>query len=168
MSQNNDDYIKPRSTRNRLHLPKTDTSSQVEPELKLTDDEALDAVIRLQEMDWSRGHTRDELRRVYPELPLAIYLRLPDSKRFASAGEVLHEAGLAASRAEGDFMGNRPDYPEAESVADGGPPGWGPEDAVPEGHLSIDGGSAEDEDERVAGTEPNRESNMLAEAESTE
>ena len=144
MTKNRDDYIKTRSTRNRLHLPPaTESSYQIEPALKLTEDEALEAAIALHELDWNQGHTRDELRRVYPDLPLSIYLRLPDSKRFASAGEALHEAGLAASRAEGDFMGARPVYPEEESVADGGPPGWGSDDAVLYGNLSIDGGSGQ-------------------------
>jgi hypothetical protein len=144
MPQNHDEYIKRLSIRARLHLPANEVSDQIEPQLKLTDDEALDTAIYLHELDWSRGHTRDMLRQTYPELPLAIYLRLPDSKRFTSAGEVLHEAGLAASRAEGDFMGARPDYPAEQSIADGGPPGWGTDDAVLEGELFIDGGSAED------------------------
>ncbi|MGO8946555.1 MAG: hypothetical protein ACLQUY_02595 [Ktedonobacterales bacterium] len=151
MSHNNDNYIKPRSTRARLHLPATEEANQIEPVLRLTDDEALDAAIYLHDLDWSVGRTRDELRQVYLNLPLAIYLRLPDSKRFTSAGEVLHEVGLAASRAEGDFMGARPDYPAEESVDDGGPPGWGTDESELEGTLSIDGGSSED---RITGPEP--------------
>jgi len=141
-----DDYIKRLATRVRLHLPGTETPSQIETTLKLTDDEALEAIIHLCELDWSKGYTRDDLRAANPELPLAIYLRLPDSKRFTSTGEVLHEAGLASSRAEGDFMGAKPDYPAEQSVADGGPPGWGTDDALLEGELAIDGGSAEDRD----------------------
>lgn len=144
MAHDHDEYIKRLSIRTRLRLPSTEAASQIEPQLKLTDDEALEAAIHLYDLDWSQGHTRDRLRQIYPELPLAIYLRLPDSKRFTSAGEVLHEAGLAASRAEGDFMGARPDYPEEQSIADGGPPGWGTDDAVLDGELSIDGGSTED------------------------
>jgi len=144
MPHDHDDYIKRLSIRARLRLPSSDAPDQVEPQLRLTDDEALEAAVYLYDLDWHEGHTRDWLRQVYPELPLAIYLRLPDSKRFTSAGEVLHQAGLAASRAEGDFMGARPDYPAEQSVADGGPPGWGTDDAVLDGQLSIDGGSAED------------------------
>jgi hypothetical protein len=141
MPHDHDEYIKRLSIRARLRLPSAETAGQIEPQLKLTDDEALEAAVQLYDLDWNQGHTRDRLRQVYPDLPLAIYLRLPDSKRFTSAGEVLHEAGLSASRAEGDFMGARPDYPDEQSIADGGPPGWGTDDAVLDGQLSIDGGS---------------------------
>lgn len=144
MPHDHDEYIKRLSIRARLRLPSTEDVGQIEPQLRLTDDEALDAAVQLYDLDWNQGHTRDRLRQVFPELPLAIYLRLPDSKRFTSAGEVLREAGLAASRAEGDFMGARPDYPAEQSIADGGPPGWGTDDAVLDGELVIDGGSAED------------------------
>jgi hypothetical protein len=144
MPHDHDEYIKRLSIRARLRLPSSEEASQIEPQLRLTDEEALEAAVYLYDLDWSEGHTRDQLRQVYPELPLAIYLRLPDSKRFTSAGEVLHEAGLAASRAEGDFMGARPDYPAEQSIADGGPPGWGTDAAVLDGQLTIDGGSAED------------------------
>jgi hypothetical protein len=112
--------------------------------LKLTEDEALEAAIHLHELDWTTTLTRDDMRAAYSGLPLAIYLRLPDSKHFTSAGEVLHEAGVAASRAEGDFMGARPDYPAEQSIADGGPPGWGTDEALLGGDYSIDGGSGED------------------------
>ena len=140
-----DRYIKTSATRARLRLPQEKAPvSSIEPELKLTEDEALEAAIQLHELDWAPMLTRDDLRAAYPELPLAIYLRLPDSKHFTSAGEVLHEAGLAASRAEGDFMGAKPDYPDEQSVADGGPPGWGTDDALLGGDYSIDGGSNED------------------------
>ncbi len=143
----NDEYIKAPATRQRLHLPGKAASSHIETKLTLTEDEALDTAIHLHELDWRRGFTRDELRAAYGELPLAIYLRLPDSKRYMSAGEVLHEAVIAASRAEGDFMGAKPDYPAEESIEDGGPPGWGSDDALLEGELTIDGGSAEDREE---------------------
>jgi hypothetical protein len=145
-----DGYIKSPATRARLHLPPAkESASFTPPELKLTEDEMLEAELYLEELDWSRGLTRDEGRADYQELPLAIYLRLPDSKVFPSAGDVLHAAGLAASRAEGDFMGAKPDYPAEQSVADGGPPGWGADDAVLGGAYAIDGGSAED---RAAGS----------------
>jgi hypothetical protein len=145
-----DGYIKTPAARARLHLPPAKESADATlPELKLTEDEAVEAALYLEELDWSRGLTRDEVRIDYRELPLAIYLRLPDSKVFTSAGDVLYEAGLAASRAEGDFMGAKPDYPAEQSVADGGPPGWGEDDAVLDGEYAIDGGSAED---RAAGS----------------
>ena len=145
-----DGYIKTPAARARLHLPSTTVSTgPIEPEMKLTEDEALEAAIHLHDLDWSNGLTRDDVRVAYPELPLAIYLRLPDSKLFISAGEAVHAAGLAASRAEGDFMGAKPDYPVEQSVADGGPPGWGADDAVLGGEYAIDGGSAED---RTAGS----------------
>jgi hypothetical protein len=145
-----DGYIKTPATRARLHLPPAkDSAAATLPERKLTEDEVFEAMLYLEELDWSRGLTRDEVRADYQELPLAIYLRLPDSKLFASAADVLHAAGLAASRAEGDFMGAKPDYPAEQSVADGGPPGWGADDAVLGGEYTIDGGSAED---RTAGS----------------
>ena len=143
-----DRYIKTSATRARLRLPQEKApASSIEPELKLTEDEALEAAIHLHELDWTSMLSRDDMRAAYPGLPLAIYLRLPDSKHFTSAGEALHEAGLAASRAEGDFMGARPDYPAEQSVADGGPPGWGTDDALLGGDYSIDGGSGEDHSE---------------------
>jgi hypothetical protein len=145
-----DSYIKTPAARARLRLPPTKESvASIEPELKLTEDEAVEAALYLEELDWKRGLTRDDVRTGYRELPLAIYLRLPDSKVFTSAEEVLHAASLAASRAEGEFMGAKPDYPAEQSVADGGPPGWGADVAVLGGEYAIDGGSAED---RAAGS----------------
>ena len=140
-----DGYIKRPAIRARLHLPPAqEPAFAIEPELKLTEDEVLEAAIYLEDLDWSRGLTRDDVRADYQHMPLAIYLRLPDSKIFTSAGDVLYEAGLAPSRAEGDFMGPRPDYPADQSVADGGPPGWGEDDSLLKGEFAIDGGSAED------------------------
>jgi hypothetical protein len=140
-----DGYIKRPAIRARLHLPPAQEPALATlPELKLTEDEVLEAALYLGELDWSGGLTRDEVREDYQQLPLAIYLRLPDSKVFTSARDVLYEAGLAASRAEGDFMGAKPDYPAEQSVADGGPPGWGTDEAVLGGAYAIDGGSAED------------------------
>lgn len=117
----------------------------------ITHDEAVQALHALERLEWGEeGLTRTEIRRHYPALPEEIFLRLPDSKRFTTASEVLHEAGVAASRAEGEYLGVNPDLPEADSIADGGPPAWGgdPMLVVRGAHNTIDavedGGSAED------------------------
>src|SRR5262249_12628178 len=102
--------------------------------------------------------TRDQIVRQYRELPLGIYLRLPDSKRFESAAEVLHEAGVAPSRAEGDFMGAHPDLPTADSLGDGGPPDWGQQPAVYPANASLESGSATDlEGETAEGENPDED-----------
>ena len=108
----------------------------------VTTDEILEALEALEGLDWSQGLTRDQIRRKFPELPEPIYLRLPSSKHFTSPDEVLHDAGMAASRSEGDFMGADPDLPDADSIGDGGPPAWGG-DPIFNGAVQ-DGGSAED------------------------
>ena len=115
-----DEYLKSDRAEARLGLPVGRVPD--EAQLTITPDEALEAAIALEQFDWSHGLTRDELRARYAALPLGMYLRLPDSKRFESAAEVLHEAGGAQSRAEGDFMGAEPDLPDAEE--DGGPAAW--------------------------------------------
>ncbi len=118
-------------------------ASDQRPEVPaVTPDEALDTLAALEGLDWSQGLTRDQIRRKYRELPEPIYLRLPSSKRFTSPEEVLHDAGVAASRAEGDFLGANPDLPVEESLGDGGPPAWGG-DPIFNGDVQ-DGGSAED------------------------
>lgn len=94
-------------------------------------------------LDWGHGLTRVQIRRRYRALPKGVFLRLPDSKRYHSAAEVLHDARIAASRAEGDFLGVSPVMPEAESLDEGGPPGWGPSPLFTPGGA-VDGGSAED------------------------
>lgn len=111
--------------------------------LALTPEEAQLAAHALTQIDWAHGLTRIQIRRRYPRLPEAIFLRLPDSKRYHSAAETLHDAGLAASRAEGEFMGANPDLPEAESLAEGGPPAWGPSPLFTVGGVE-NSGSAED------------------------
>lgn len=108
----------------------------------ITTDEVLEALEALAGLDWSQGLTRDQIRRKYPELPEPIYLRLPSSKRFTSPDEVLHDAGVAASRAEGDYMGADPDLPDEDAIGDGGPPAWGG-DPIFNGSVQ-DGGSAAD------------------------
>jgi hypothetical protein len=117
-----------------------------EPELEITAEDERQATQRLGAIEWSpEGLTRDQIRRKYRDMPIGLYLRLPSSKRYHSAAEVFHDADIAPSRAEGDFVGAHPDIPEAESVADGGPPAWG---GTP--LFTVDGvedsGSAEDRD----------------------
>jgi hypothetical protein len=111
--------------------------------ITLTPDEARAAASALGEIDWARGLTRLQIRRRYPQLPQAIFLRLPASKRYPSAAEALRDAGLAASRAEGEYLGAHPDLPEAESLAEGGPPAWGPSPLFTIGGVE-NSGSAED------------------------
>lgn len=97
----------------------------------------------LDALNWRDGLTRDQIRRKYRQLPQSIYLRLPASKRFHSADAVLHDTEIAASRAEGEFLGAAPDLPEAESLDEGGPPAWGPSPIFTPGGA-VDSGSAED------------------------
>lgn len=94
-------------------------------------------------LNWSSGLTRDQIRRHYRALPQGVYLRLPSSKRYYSPAMVLHDAEIAPSRAEGEFLGAAPDLPEAESLDEGGPPAWGPSPLFTPGGA-VDGGSAED------------------------
>jgi hypothetical protein len=99
--------------------------------------------LHLEELDWSHGLTRDQIRRKYRDLPDIVYLHLPASKRFGSPEEVLRTAALSRSRAEGEFMGAEPGLPEAESLDEGGPPAWGGDPLFNPG-AAVDGGSAED------------------------
>jgi hypothetical protein len=109
-----------------------------------TDDVTVGELRRaLAALDWSNGLKRNQVRRRYRALPQRVYLRLPDSKRFYSADELLHDARIAASRAEGEFLGAAPDLPDEESVDEGGPPAWGPSPLFTPGGA-VDGGSAED------------------------
>lgn len=143
-----DDYIKTGKQRPGADVPPGDDAPRLTPE------EALDAAIALEDLSWTGGLTRDQIARKYRALPPAIYLRLPDSKRYTSANEVLREAGVAASRAEGDFLGANPDIPTEESVGDGGPPDWGVQPAVYSASVSVDGGSAEDSEGLLPGDNP--------------
>lgn len=143
-----DDYIKTEDAQ---------SGAQVQPDddaLRLTAEQALDAATALEGLNWGDGLTRDQIRRKYRALPRAIYLRLPDSKRYTSAADVLHEAGLAASRAEGEYLGANPDIPSEDSMSDGGPPDWGQQPAVYGSTLSVDGGSAEDKEGLLPGDNP--------------
>lgn len=102
-----------------------------------------DVWLALSELTWGDGLTRTQIRHKYRALPHSVYLRLPSSKRYRSPDEVLREAGMARSRAEGDFMGADPDLPEAEAREEGGPPAWGPDPIFTPG-ASVDSASAED------------------------
>ena len=147
--EKNDDYVK-------ADDPIAGTSSRVggEEALHVTQEQALETAIALEDLSWGDGLTRDQIRRRYKNLPNGIYLRLPDSKRFHSAAEALHQAGLSQSRAEGDFMGAHPDLPTAESLADGGPPDWGTQPAVYPPGASVLSGSATDEEGLLPGDNP--------------
>src|SRR5579885_3131560 len=101
---------------------------------------------QLAQLDWGRGLTRNDIKAAWPDFPQAVYLRLPDSKRFGSPREMLHAARIAPSRAEGDFLGAQPGIPTDLSVEEGGPPGWGDSPLVTPGGT-IDAGSAEDKAE---------------------
>ena len=101
-----DKYLKSDRAEARLGLPIGKVPD--EGQLAITPDEALETAYCLEGLDWRHGLTRDEIRVRYSALPLGLYLRLPDSKRFTSVEETLHEAGVAPSRAEGDFLGRTP------------------------------------------------------------
>jgi hypothetical protein len=153
-----DDYIKSNAEEERLGLPGGEPAEEMarEGDFDLSAEKAADAADILRTLDWIGGLTRDEIRLQYHELPLAIYLRLPDSKRFISADEVLRDAGFAENRSEGDFLGPDPDFPERASVEDGGPPGWGGDPEFSIGGIE-DGGSAEDTEGLLPGDEPGQE-----------
>lgn len=145
----NDDYVK-------ADDPIASTPARVggAEALHVTQEQALDTAIALESLSWGDGLTRDQIRRKYKALPNGIYLRLPDSKRFHSSVEVLREAGISQSRAEGDFMGAHPDLPTEESIADGGPPDWGTQPAVYPPGASILSGSATDQEGLLPGDNP--------------
>lgn len=122
----------------------TPAESQATSPLALTPEEIAATAQALHGMDFgTEGLTRDELRARYHDLPKPVYLRLPSSKHFINALEVLQEAEIAPSRAEGEFIGANPNLPEAESIADGGPPLWGPTSLFTPGGV-VEGGSMED------------------------
>lgn len=148
-----DDLIKSERTERKLGLPARGAADG--SQLTLTPEEALEAGAHLERLEWGRGLTRDELRLRYHELPLGIYLRLPDSKRFHSAVEVLHEAGVAPSRSEGDFLGPNPNLPDAEE--DGGPPAWGAVSGVFPVSKPLESGSATDTEGLLPGETRGRE-----------
>jgi hypothetical protein len=94
-------------------------------------------------LDWSKGLTRDQVRRKYRLLPAGLYLRLPAKKLYFGPVELLHDAEIAPSRAEGDFLGAAPGLPDEAALDDGGPPAWGPSPLFTPGGK-VDGSSAED------------------------
>ncbi len=150
-----DEYLKSARAEEKLGLPVNRVPD--EEQLTITPDEALEAAYALEGLDWRQGLTRDELRARYSDLPLGLYLRLPDTKKFHSVEEVLHEAGVAPSRSEGDFLGAHPDLPDAEE--DGGPPAWGDQSGVYAKGEVAESGSAMDEEGLLPGetnTEPGR------------
>jgi hypothetical protein len=136
------------SARSKKSLPgyQQTPEPQAEPDaLTHMSADALETVtLSLLELNYgSNGLTRDQIRKRYRDLPEELYLRLPASRRFHSAEDTLRQAGSSESRAEGDFMGAQPNIPEAESVADGGPPAWGGDPLLTRDAVE-DGGSGED------------------------
>lgn len=78
----------------------------------------------LERLDYGEhGLTRNDMRARMADLPDVIYLRLPDSKRFYSADEVLHEVRSSPGRAEGEFIAATDDTEDARG--DNGPAGYG-------------------------------------------
>jgi hypothetical protein len=127
--------------------PRPEADPQALSAISASDLETL--ALRLMDLDFgSDGLTRDQLRRRLKDLPEALFLRLPSSRRYHSAAAVLRDAGSAPSRSEGEFLGPSSDIDEAEakSLDEGGPPAWGGDPL-----LTLDGieesGSAEDTDE---------------------
>lgn len=122
----------------------TPAESQASSPLALTPEEIAATAHALHGIEFGEeGLTRDEIRTRYPGLPKPVYLRLPSSKHFINALEVLQEAEIAPSRAEGEFLGANPDLPEAEVIEEGGPPLWGPTPLFTPGGV-VHGGSMED------------------------
>lgn len=112
----------------------------------------------LEELDYGEhGLTRNEIRDQWGGLPDAVYLHLPDSKRFLNAAQVLDEARHAAAHAEGEFVAANDDAGSGDAaIPDGGPAGYGddplisPSVAGPTGNTptpGFDGNSLETEQE---------------------
>ena len=141
-----DEYIKSHNPVGKVRPPEDGGKDA----LYVSPDDAIEAAIRLEDLKWGRGLTRDQILQQCPELPLGIYLRLPDSKRYDSAVEVLHEAQVGPSRAEGEFLGAHPDLPTKESIEDGGPPDWGSQPGFYLVGAHLESGSATDLEELAA------------------
>lgn len=161
--QANDDYLNTPEEERSLGLPYDESAEQIaaEGELRVTPAEVAAVEQQLRRLDWSGGLHRDDIKARWPRFPVGIYLRLPASKKYYTPDQVLLECGLAAERAEGMYLGANPEaeFPEAESVDDGGPPGWGEQPAVYPLGAEVEGGSAEDTEgllpgETVEGGEP--------------
>lgn len=90
----------------------------------------------LEGLDFSRGLTRDDVRRQRPNLPREMYLELPASKRYRSAAELVHDAVNSGHRAEGEVVPEDFDlYSSHGAEGDGGPSAWG-EDPIVGTHQS--------------------------------
>lgn len=159
----NQDYINTPEEERDLGLPYNESADQIAAggELRVTRPEVVAAERELSHLDWTGGLHRDDIKARWPGFPVGIYLRLPASKKYSSPEQVLVECGLSSDRAEGMFMGSNPEaeFPEAESINDGGPPGWGDQPAVYPLGAEVEGGSAEDTEgllpgETVEGGEP--------------
>src|SRR5438270_13950185 len=94
---------------------------------RMAERSARDAIrTRLEHANYGElGLTRNDLRAQLPDLPEAIFLHLPDSKRLRSADEVLHEVRSSAWRAEGEFVGPDDLIPSEGAEADYGPAAYG-------------------------------------------
>lgn len=124
--------------------PPQGTPEGPQPELVITRGVLQSTADALSKLDWSHGGlSRDQIKKAYPGLSPAVYLRLPATKHFASPTEVMHDVGDAESRAEGEYLGANPDIPEAESLDQGGPPAWGSDPLYSIGGIE-NSGSAED------------------------
>jgi hypothetical protein len=147
-SQNGDDYITTPEEEASLDLPYNESADQIaaEGELRVTIPEVLAVRHELSRLDWRDGLHRDDIKERWRAFPVGIYLRLPASKTFFTPDEVLLACGLAPERAEGMYLGPHPteEFPEAESIDEGGPPGWGDQPAVYPRNAKVEGGSAED------------------------
>lgn len=161
--QANEDYINTPEEERSLGLPYDESADQIsaEGELRVTPAEVTEVEQGLRGLDWKGGLHRDEIKARWPQFPVGIYLRLPASKKYYTPDQVLHECGLAQARAEGMFEDAdlEAEFPEAESIDDGGPPGWGEQPAVYPLGAEVEGGSAEDTEgllpgETVEGGEP--------------
>ena len=135
----------PRSER---HLPgyQQTPKPQADPNAlrQFSHDDLETVMLHLMDLDYSKGGlTRDQIRKKYRDLPEVIFLRMPSSRHFLSAEEALHDVLDARSRAEGEYLGDHPNIPEAASIEDGGPPAWGGDPLLVRDAVE-DGGSAED------------------------
>ncbi len=94
---------------------------------------------QLTALDWSHGLTRDDLRATLPDLPQALYLHMPASKRFSDSRQlaqvIIDEMQLADAEAVEVSAEN-------EALALGGPPAWGADPLL--GGTRQESGSATD------------------------